>query len=318
MIGQGWREEPVLFACAGERLLGIITRPDHPVGRGVLITVGGPQYRAGSHRQFTLLARQLAAQGIASLRFDYRGMGDSEGEMRNFEAIDADIRAAIDAFLGRVAEVRTVALWGLCDAASAALYYGHTDPRVDSLVLLNPWVHSATGAARARLKHYYLSRLLSKSFWTKLVSGRLDVGASVGGLAQSARQASQAAGSEVVRADPRHGSAGYIDRMLDGFRRFSGVVDIILSGQDLTAQEFVDLSSGDPRWAVLCRQPRVAIKTLKEANHTFSSRAWRDQVAAWTAAGLDRGSPAATAGVDSAALGGHDVRPRSPLDTGAP
>jgi alpha/beta superfamily hydrolase len=49
----------------------------------VLVIVGGPQYRAGSHRQFTLLARSLAEQGFAVLRFDYRGMGDSTGAMRD-------------------------------------------------------------------------------------------------------------------------------------------------------------------------------------------------------------------------------------------
>ena len=43
--------------------------------RGMLIVVGGPQYRAGSHRQFTLLARDVAATGVPTMRFDYRGMG---------------------------------------------------------------------------------------------------------------------------------------------------------------------------------------------------------------------------------------------------
>ena len=47
--------------------------------------VGGPQYRVGSHRQFTLMARAFAAAGYPVLRFDYRGIGDSEGESRGFE-----------------------------------------------------------------------------------------------------------------------------------------------------------------------------------------------------------------------------------------
>lgn len=91
------RERPVLFECNGCRLVGII----HGAGSGdtgVLVIVGGPQYRVGSHRQFLLLARYLAANNVPVMRFDYRGMGDSEGDIRSFESIDDDIRAAIDAF----------------------------------------------------------------------------------------------------------------------------------------------------------------------------------------------------------------------------
>ena len=43
---------PVAFACGQDWLLGVVTRPEKPHSRGVVIVVGGPQYRAGSHRQF--------------------------------------------------------------------------------------------------------------------------------------------------------------------------------------------------------------------------------------------------------------------------
>src|SRR5689334_11218312 len=115
-------EQAFGFACRGEWLCGIASLPRQPAARGVLIVVGGPQYRAGSHRQFTLLARSLAAQGIASMRFDYRGMGDSDGAMRSFEAVDDDLRAAVDQFMALAPGLTEVVIWGLCDAASAALF----------------------------------------------------------------------------------------------------------------------------------------------------------------------------------------------------
>jgi exosortase A-associated hydrolase 1 len=291
-----WHEKPIVFECEGDRLIGIATVPERPIDTGVLIIVGGPQYRAGSHRQFTLLARQLGDQGIASLRFDYRGMGDSEGDFRNFEVIDQDIRAAIDTFQTQVPEIEHVALWGLCDAASAALYYGHTDPRVNKLILLNPWVHSEAGAARARLRHYYLSRLLQKSFWTKLFSGQVKLAESAGHLAQSARQAASSDPALAAPVDPRHGSAGYVDRMLRGLKRFGGDVHVVLSGQDLTAAEFAELMAQDKGWHKACNDRRVAVASLKEANHTFSTRSWRAQVAEWTAQWLGKGLASQTAG----------------------
>lgn len=279
-----YAEQAIVFNCADCRLLGIATLPETPAETGVLIAVGGPQYRAGSHRQFTLLARQLAEQGISSMRFDYRGMGDSEGDMRNFEAVDNDIRAAIDTLLKHVPELRRVAIWGLCDAASAALYYAHTDPRVGGLILLNPWVHTEASASRARLKHYYLSRLMQRSFWTKLLSGKIMLSNSVGDLTKSAYGggATGASPDSSMPTDPRHGSPGYIDRMFDGLKRFRGEVLFILSGNDLTAQEFIALTQQDNRWGKLYRSPKISSETVKKANHTFSSQALRDQVATHT------------------------------------
>lgn len=284
--GGGWSETPVVFECEGDRLVGIATEPQAAHATGVLIVVGGPQYRAGSHRQFTLLARQLAQHGIPAFRFDYRGMGDSEGEPRNFEGVDADVRSAIDAFMRQVPSLRQVVVWGLCDAASAATYYGHADARVAGLALANPWVHSPAGAARAKLKHYYLRRLLQRSFWTKLLSGKVQVGASLGDLRNSAKLANGESGEVAAGTawDPRHGQDGYVERMLQGLRRFEGRVLLLLSGNDLTAQEFIDLLGRDRQWRKQFDTARATRHTLAAANHTFSTQAWRDQVGQWTAA----------------------------------
>lgn len=171
------------FDCAGAALVGVVSLPERPVARGVLVLVGGPQYRAGSHRQFTLLARHLAAAGVAAMRFDYRGMGDSGGAPRDFESVADDLRCAIDAFLLRVPALREIVVWGLCDGASAALLHGCGDRRVTGMVLLNPWVRTAASHARTTLRHYYLARLSDGAFWRKLLGGRLDWRAAARSLA---------------------------------------------------------------------------------------------------------------------------------------
>lgn len=281
-----WREHPVVFDCEGCRLIGIVTLPETPAAAGVIIVVGGPQYRAGSHRQFTLLARHLAGQGIASIRFDYRGMGDSEGAMRNFEEVDADIRAALDTLQQHAPKLRRIALWGLCDAASAALYYAHTDARVTSLVLLNPWVHTPAGAARARLKHYYLVRLIQPSFWSKLLSGKIKVREST----QAIMSATQATAADTP-TNPRHGGPGYIARMLEGLQRFRGEILFILSGKDMTAAEFIALSAQNKQWKKSYSSPKISTTTVKGANHTFAMREWRKQVESHTAHWLNKQHP---------------------------
>jgi exosortase A-associated hydrolase 1 len=273
------KEEALVFGCGSDSLVGVLAIPDAPASHGVLVLVGGPQYRAGSHRQFTLLARDLAASGIASLRFDYRGMGDSSGEARTFESVNEDIACATDRLIQGVPAVEKVVIWGLCDAATAALLYAHRDPRVRGVVLVNPWVRTQQGIAQARLRHYYGARLLNTEFWSKLIRGEIHFKRSVTALAKFVADA----------ARPNREPDSLPDRMEDALRRFHGRVLLILSGKDLTAYEFRGVVSRSERWKALLADARVTQRELPEANHTFSRREWRDQVARWTAEWVKRG-----------------------------
>jgi len=267
-------EKPLVFRCGEDDLVGVLAIPKRPASRGVLIVVGGPQYRAGSHRQFTLLAREFAEAGIASLRFDYRGMGDSSGAARSFERSAEDIRTAMDELTRAVPALQEVVIWGLCDAASAALFYAHTDARVTGLVLLNPWVRTEQSFARAEIRHYYGARIFQASFWQKLARGEVEVSRSLSSFFARARGAF--AHAEPAQAKPLP------ERMENGLRRFNGGVLLILCGDDLTAQEFKDLVARSPGWQALLQDRRVTRQELAEANHTFARREWRDQVACWT------------------------------------
>lgn len=274
-------DSALTFRCGDDWLYGVLSMPATVPTKGVLIVVGGPQYRAGSHRQFTLLARSLAANGIAAMRFDYRGMGDSEGAQRGFDTVADDVRAAIDAFTKAVPGMQELLLWGLCDAASAIAMYAASDARVGGVAMLNPWVRTSDGLARATLKHYYRGRLLERDFWRKLLGGRFDLMGSLKSMAKLARSAFRPgqpahAGSSTPLPLPQ--------RMLAGMQAFQGRVLVITSGADLTAREFCDVGAATPDWKRLLAAPRVTRHQIDKADHTFSRREWRDQVAEWTCA----------------------------------
>ena len=281
-------EVAISFTCEGEPMLGIVSPAAQPgpvgVGVGVVIVVGGPQYRAGSHRQFVELARSLAAAGFPVLRFDCRGMGDSGGALRDFEHagadIDAAIGAAIAAFQATHAQVKRVVLWGLCDGASAALLYLHDkpDPRVAGLALLNPWVRSEASLAKTHVKHYYLQRLREREFWRKLASGKVAFGA-LAGLLRNVR-AAFGPGSQASSVGP---SAPYQQRMAQAWAAFKGPTLLLLSEFDYTAREFVEFTSANALWVKALHQRPPARVDVLGADHTCSAAASRRTVEAATA-----------------------------------
>ncbi len=281
MIAVRHKEQAVVFECSGLSLVGIV----HGAGSattGVLVIVGGPQYRVGSHRQFLLLARYLADNNIPVMRFDYRSMGDAGGETRTFEDVGDDIHVAIDAFFNNSPGLQSVILWGLCDAASAALFYGHSDSRVTGMILLNPWVRTETGEAKVYLRHYYIQRLINKEFWQKVLTGKFELRKALVSLLEvinksCAKQAKSSSANEESGL-----GASLRERMYEGLDRFQGWVGIVISGDDLTAAEFEDMVKDSKTWQKLLRAKVVEFYYLPDANHTFSKQIWRDQVAKQT------------------------------------
>jgi len=219
------------------------------------------------------------------LRFDYRGMGDSGGTPRDFEAVSDDIGAAIRALRQAVPGLRQVALWGLCDGASAALLYVHEgQPQpVAGLCLLNPWVRSAQSQATAQVKHYYTQRLREREFWVKLLRGQVGLGR-LSELVGSLR--TMLAGRSAPRAPQAQPS--FQHRMARAWLGFDGGLLLILSGNDLTAKEFIETTAADPAWRGALAHPRLSRIDQPAADHTFSDAAEREAVEQATRDWLDR------------------------------
>ncbi len=279
-------EAPLQFDCAGESLLGIV----HASGRastGVIFVAGGGQYRAGSHRLYVQLARALAAEGVASLRFDHRGVGDSSGRFTGFEHLERDIAAAVAALRRNQPGLERVVILGLCDGASAALLAAAT-PGIDGLVLVNPWVHSQALEAQTRIASYYRDRLRSREFWGKALRGQLDLRASLrslrGYLADAFRGRRAAREGEAAPA--------YVERMLLALERYRGPVLAVLSGQDLVAQQFQQLVTRDRRWKEALGRESTEVASFQAADHTFSYREHRQllqqRLAGWLSAAWSR------------------------------
>jgi len=276
-------ERGIRFSCNGESLVGVLALPvGDPANVGVVVAVGGPQYRAGSHRQFALLSRRLARAGYAVLRFDARGMGDSTGEFPGFEALGPDIDASVRALMGEVPTVRRVVLWGLCDAASAVLMNATSLPQLAGMVLLNPWVRHADTEARTQVRQYYGRRLFEPAFWRKLLAGQVKVGTAFHELSSKLQHIWRSRKSAVPA------TLDYRDRMARGALDCAVPQLYVLSGRDHVSAEFLEFSSTHPELPTLWKRAYVARLDLSSADHTFSSSELRGQVEDATLAWLDR------------------------------
>lgn len=137
-------DTPLWFGPSG-RLFGVMCRPARPVAGtpAVLLPATGFQPRSGFGRMWTTLARQLAARGLTSLRFDMTGTGESDGRVGADPLADrydpgrvADLRAALDA-LAAEGFGRAIAV-GHCSGAYAALLAAAEDQRLIGVCAGNP------------------------------------------------------------------------------------------------------------------------------------------------------------------------------------
>lgn len=118
--------QPITFTSHEQTLIGVFHTPTgagpHPA---VLFLHGFNGTKVEPHRMYVKAAEALAARGVAALRFDFRGAGDSEGETEEMTVpgqVD-DARAALDWLLARpeVDAGRTAVLGFSLGGAVAAL-----------------------------------------------------------------------------------------------------------------------------------------------------------------------------------------------------
>ena len=256
-------ESVVRFKACKTNLFGIFHQPRAPRQTAVIIVVGGPQYRVGSHRMFVRIARDLAAKGVPVLRFDVRGMGDSDGMFPGFEDLDTDIKAAVDCTLETCPLVKSVVLLGLCDGATAASFYAQEDQRISGLILLNPWVHTQLGEANTHIWYYYPQRIIQVQFWRRLLRGEVAIMSSMTELVAKIRR-------YTARVKSNRSSDHFVTRMRKALTAFHGPVFVALSANDMTALEFHSLLEHDAAWQALAGKFRLF--KLEEADHTLSSQ----------------------------------------------
>lgn len=264
------------ISCQGETLAATLDRPDAEPSAGLLIVSGGNELRSGAHRGMALLAQRLADRGVAVLRFDRRGVGDSGGANGGFETSGPGITAALAELRKACPEGVPIAAFGNCDAASALALHEPFEG-LDALVLANPWViedvaegqdeaSDAPLPSAAAIRARYLAKLKNPREWVRLLRGGVDLG-------KLARGLSRARGGDAPSA--------LAERLGAAMERIAVPTQILLASRDRTAIEFV-AAWKSVAFAVARSNAILSLHDLDSASHSFA----RDEDKAWLEARL--------------------------------
>ncbi|MEM8734101.1 MAG: lipase [Planctomycetota bacterium] len=146
----------------------------------VLILTPGMLHSAGPFRLHTMLADELSNAGLASLRFDLSGIGESlavGAPGSSLERAASEIRQAID-YLESEHGVRRVICFGLCSGADDAVFAALHEPRIVGVFALDGCGFRTWKFHWHRLWVRYIPKLLSLSKWFEKLSKTLGMNSS--------------------------------------------------------------------------------------------------------------------------------------------
>lgn len=259
------------FTVAQETLVGCLHRPqEFSAGRpGLLLLHGWAGYRIGAHQMFVKLAREAAKQGHPCLRFDFRGRGDSTGEMMQttLTTMIRDTRQAAQELIERTG-CKEIILVGDCSGCEVAIGAAPGIPQAASMVL---WSAPIVGASReasdeAKRKDIvgqYWSKLFRRETWAKLIGGKLQLGM----VLRALRRGGKGAGEQGAESDRD------ID-WLGSFTGFPGDVQFVYGTKDPTTEACIEHFG---RLTEKAGRP-WRCHLVEGANHAFYSSEWEREV----------------------------------------
>ncbi|HET7218132.1 MAG TPA: alpha/beta fold hydrolase [Vicinamibacterales bacterium] len=190
-------QQPVIFTSRkGLRLFGILTSPRAGARSdlGVILLSPGVKMRVGPQRLYRRMARVFASMGLPVLSFDFEGLGDSEGALKeellkdvyNHIEVGRFVDDTVDAmnWMQQHLGTKRFILSGLCGGAITGLLTGSRDPRVAGLLALGITPLLASRAAdpalymtareRDEMRQWYIDKLFSPKAWARLLTFQSD------------------------------------------------------------------------------------------------------------------------------------------------
>ena len=221
--------ERVVEFGPGHNLVGVFNNPPGKTtthsASVVIFLNSGTLHRVGPCRLYVRLARKLADTGIASLRFDFSGIGDSpprDDGLPFHQYSISEVADAIDYVYRSIGQTK-ITLVGMCSGADTAWYAAVADKRITDLVLLD-------GFAFRNFGYYwthYKQRIFSFKVWRNFFANPTQAFSFL--ISQREAPTELAAAEDVVfdrdwptKSDYDKGLRELVDRKVGLFYLFSG------------------------------------------------------------------------------------------------
>ncbi|MDE1182614.1 alpha/beta fold hydrolase [Paraburkholderia sp.] len=281
-------ETPVIFG--GTRYMGVFCAPrkmldDAPA---VLIVNTGGVHHVGDGRLAVLLSRRLASQGIASLRMDLTGIGDSgrRDDAQSFDVIYqrysvGDARTGVDWLSSQ--GYPEVVMFGVCAGAYVGIHTALAHPAVAACMSVNLPFFTWKGREQkenARViegNRVYLRSMRDPRKWLRLLGDRTR-GAKIAAAVSRrmlARVTARAA-SPFERLLGVQTSSGAIRKLAAQLER-KGVQTALLYGSDDVGLDELEIHFGQ-NGSELSKLSKVTVEAVDSLDHALFSYAARDTV----------------------------------------
>ncbi len=179
LTGPSFSETPIRFG-ENNRLIGTLCEPlGRPASVSAVILSTSYDYQIGWGRMNVQLARQLAQQGVATLRFDGADIGDSPPVPGRRVQVLYDDAQVVDAqWALEVLKMRgladNVVIVGRCSGAYTAFQAALHDRRWKACVTINPYGFHWRFVGLPRTLKEYWSRLSEPAKTARLREGRIE------------------------------------------------------------------------------------------------------------------------------------------------
>lgn len=281
----------------GLMLHGLLHEPAQPAARGVCVLLLSPgiKGRVGPHRLYLKLSERLVSLGFHVLRFDYHGLGDSEGELAERVLADmynsiqggryiGDTIAAMD-WMQQATGVRRFVGSGLCGGSISALVTAEVDRRIECLLGIGlptvleggpeNWARAITQQQVAAMSDTYFSKVTDPKAWLRLLSGKSSYRVIWRVIRDRLRPSTAAATSdapapkaEVDNTNPRFASA--FMAMLETGRPML----LMFSGADRLRSQFAENFEAHHGERLQPVRHLYEVSVIPDANHVLSDPAW--------------------------------------------
>ena len=284
----------------GDRLVGILERPirDDRHDVAVLLLSPGVKMRVGPQRLYTRISKQLVELGLPVLRFDFYGLGDSEGtvaedllrDVYNHIEVGRFINDTVDAMNWMQGEfgINRFILSGLCGGAVTGLLAAAKDARVVGLLGLgitpvlasqaaNPALYMTDGELTL-IRRTYFSKLLRPSAWLRLLTMQADLTLLWRAISQPVRKAARATTS--TDAPPADNSNPLFPISFFSVAESGRPILLVFGGADRLQWEFDEKFASRYRDRLASCKNQWDVHVVADANHTLSFPEWQDEMLA--------------------------------------